>query len=98
MILLRLMNGDFVVDKQINVETCVARFFVFASVAGLLSLGGGLARLLWLRLPVYLDALKTHQLVVRSETHFSQLNTFTAATKCHLGAKKFLLYLQWKLR
>lgn len=76
MFLLRLMNGDFVVDDQIDVETSVARVFVLASVAGFLSLGGRLARLLRLRLPVQLDRLETHQLVVGSETHFSQFNTF----------------------
>lgn len=65
----RLMNGDFVVDDQIDVETSVACVFVLARVAGFLSLGGGLARLLRLRLPVQLHRLKTHQLVVSSETH-----------------------------
>lgn len=68
-VLLRLMNGDFIVDDQIDVETSVACVFVLASVAGFLSLGGGLARLLRLGLPVQLDRLETHQLVVGSETY-----------------------------
>lgn len=95
----RLMNGDFVVDDQIDVETSVACVFVLARVAGFLSLGGGLARLLRLRLPFQLHRLKTHQLVVSSETHGR--HTFHSLTcslrqsifECHQGVKIFQLNL-----